>query len=214
MDANRFDVIARQIGKGVPRRAALGRLFGAGFATFLTRLGADEIEARQKRKKKKKKCKGGKKKCGKKCILKTECCGGCGLAEECCDGTCFNLQTDAEHCGDCDTQCGAGEFCLDGACLVGIGTCDVGDDFCPNQGTDLCNDLETCRCHTTFAGETRCGQNPPGGIDCGECASDAECSEKGPGAFCGRSTIDVAACLGCVFGQGFCLLPCQFPAPS
>jgi hypothetical protein len=209
LDGNRFDDLLRFLSERPTRRGVGQTLAALALGGSLGQFGLLSADAKKK-KRKKKKCKGNKKKCGKKCILKTECCGGCGQDEECCDGTCFNVQTDAEHCGSCDTQCGTGEFCLDGECLVGIGTCDVGDDFCPNQGTDLCNDLETCRCHTTFAGETRCGQNPPGGIDCGECVNDAECSDKGPGAFCGRSTIDVAACLGCVFGQGFCLIPCEF----
>jgi hypothetical protein len=210
MDVARLDAVARLLAM-VPRRSTLAGALGALLATVGLWSGNDSLKAR---KKKKKRCKGNKKKCGKKCILKTECCGGCGQDEACCNGTCFNLQTDAEHCGDCDTRCGTGEFCLDGQCLVGIGTCDVGEDFCPNQGVSLCNDFDTCRCHITFAGETRCGQNPPGGIDCGECASDAECSDKGPGAFCARATTEDFSCLTCVFGQGFCLLPCQFPAPS
>jgi hypothetical protein len=206
LDANRFDALARSLEDGFPRRVALGGALGAGFASLLSPFGAGEADAK-KRKKKKKKCKGGKKKCGKKCILKTECCGGCGQDEECCDGTCFNVQTDAEHCGDCDIACGTGEFCLDGECLVGIGTCDVGDDFCTNV-QDVCNDNQTCQCLQSFDGQTRCGSFPPGGFECGQCINDGECDEFGPGAFCARSTGN-GGCI-CTIGLGFCIIPCTF----
>jgi hypothetical protein len=208
LDANRFDAFVRAIDATVPRRTTLGGLVGVGLAALAAQFTSDEVAA--KKKKKKKKCKGNKKKCRKKCILKTECCGGCGPDEECCNGTCFNVLTDAQHCGDCDTQCGTGEFCLDGECLVGIGTCDVGDNFCTSV-LDQCNDLDTCQCLQTFDGQTRCGNFPPGGFECGQCVNDAQCDQFGPGAFCALSAA--GNCI-CELGQGFCIIPCKFPAPS
>ncbi len=206
MDGIRFDDALRSLVSARTRRGVLGLSLASVVASLLGLAGADA----KKKGKKKKKCKGNKKKCGKKCILKTECCGGCGQDEECCDGTCFNVQTDAEHCGDCDTQCGTGEFCLDGECLVGIGTCDVGDNFCTSV-LDQCNDLDTCQCLQTFDGQTRCGNFPPGGFTCGQCVNDAQCNQFGPGAFC---ALSAAGNCVCAVGQGFCIIPCKFPAPS
>jgi len=52
------------------------------------------------------------------------CPGSPGL--NCCsiggnNSECFDLQTDNDHCGDCDTECntGAGENCCFGVCVVG-----------------------------------------------------------------------------------------------
>jgi hypothetical protein len=46
--------------------------------------------------------------------------GSCG--NECsgnnveCDGSCVNLQTDVEHCGECDYACSVDQICAGGAC--------------------------------------------------------------------------------------------------
>jgi hypothetical protein len=186
MDGARFDALVRSIETAVPRRSTLTGVFCAGLAVLAFRLRMEDSKANHK--KKKKKCKGGKKKCGKKC---------------------FDLQTDATHCGSCDIACGTGEFCLDGDCLVGIGTCEVGDDFCLNA-QDKCNDFDTCECHVSFTGETRCASFPEEGFTCKECTTDAECAERGPGAFCAKTTGN-SGC-HCIIGQGFCLVPCVFDA--
>jgi hypothetical protein len=93
MDATLFDRLTRGLMAAPSRRrvlCGLGALAVPGLA-----------DARKKRKKHKKKCKGGKKKCGKKCIPQANCClpGDCAADELCSGGVCVAL------------DCGAGGPC-------------------------------------------------------------------------------------------------------
>ena len=196
MEAKRFDALIRSIETSLPRRSAIAGL-AAGLTALISQLGVETTDARKHRKKKKKK-------------HKNQGGGGvqCQPGETNCGGRCFNLNTDAQHCGGCNTRCGTGESCFNGQCLTGIGTCSVGDDFCLSV-VDVCNDNDTCQCLQSFAGETRCGSFPPGGFTCGQCVNDSECSQFGLGAFCARDTG--AQCI-CATGQGFCIIPCIFDA--
>jgi hypothetical protein len=236
VDANRFDVIARQIGEGVPRRVALGRLFDAGFVTFLTRLGVEEIEARKKRKKKKKKCKGGKKKCGKKCFdLQTNPahCGSCSTVcdsgKECLGGTCVCPEPQVDCSGSCcaaancidgaccpaDRTCGtvccdADRICGDaesGTCVVGQGTCPPGTDTC--AGIIPCNNNAECLCVKDTAGATRCGlgiDDPSN--DCGLCDSAADCEQLFPTVVGIFCAKEATGPCGCQPGENICVAPC------
>src|SRR5688572_7195569 len=47
-------------------------------------------------------------------------CGG-GLAA-CGDVGCFDLASDAEHCGSCDTACQTGQICSRSSCVCSEGT--------------------------------------------------------------------------------------------
>jgi hypothetical protein len=107
------------------------------------------LTASAKKKKRKKKCKGGKRKCGKKCIPKANCC------------------TDAD--------CGGGATCQDGTCLCPNGerecegTCIPDDICCPGEACG-----QNCACRRTVEGTGFCVQS---GIliECVQCNSSAEC---------------------------------------
>jgi hypothetical protein len=136
MDANRFDAFVRSINIAAPRRTALGALLGGGLSALLPRSGSSDATAKKKRRKKKKRCKGSKKKCGRKCIPKANCCNSadCGENEKCASGDCVPClpqgtacTTDAECCTDiCDAytnrcqqvrvDCALGESCPNGRC--------------------------------------------------------------------------------------------------
>jgi hypothetical protein len=109
----------------------------------------NEVDA--KKRKKKKKCKGGKKRCGKKCIAKSNCCtdGDCSGGATCQDGTC--------RCPDGEREC-------EGACIPD-------DVCCPGE---VCG--ENCSCRRTVEGTGFCVQ---GGIliACVQCNSSAECDD-------------------------------------
>jgi hypothetical protein len=139
MDDERFDAWTRR---------AFGVAAGGLAATILGLTATDDVDAKKK-KRKKKKCKGGKKKCGKKCIPKSNCC------------------TDAD--------CGGGATCQDGTCLCLAGerecegTCIPEDVCCPGEACG-----ENCSCRRTVEGTGFCVQ---GGIliACVQCNSSAEC---------------------------------------
>jgi hypothetical protein len=120
-----------------------------------------------------KKCKGGKKKCGKKCISKKKCCGGCG-EQTCCQGKCVDLATNPQHCGVCGNACRSGE-CVHGAC-----TCNNFFDDCP-QGVG-------CSCGLYVGGGGVCYH-----------ASDRQCAENDDcpiGSVCMINNTCSAPCLG------------------
>lgn len=70
----------------------------------------------------------------------------CSPGTEECDDRCVDLQTDPEHCGQCDRSCGALEECREGAC-----ECLAGTDRC---GGSLCLDLERDPFHCGTCEET------------------------------------------------------------
>jgi hypothetical protein len=140
VDANHFDSLARTLADAATRRTAVSGLLGGGLATVLSRLGFQDAEAKKKRKRRKKKktCKGGKKKCGKTCIPKANCCRStdCGENEKCASGACVPClpqgtacTSDAECCTDiCDAytnrcqqvriSCESDEQCPGGRCCT------------------------------------------------------------------------------------------------
>jgi hypothetical protein len=109
MDAGRFDDLLRSLFES-PTRRGIGRtLAGLTLGGTLGRSALVEVEARKK--KRKKKCKGGKKKCGKKC---------------------FDLQTDPLQCGSCEIRCDDDMVCRDGECVCPEGETECGDTCCPS----------------------------------------------------------------------------------
>lgn len=86
VDDARFDGLARTLGGGQTRRGTLGAIAGLLGGGLVSLLPDGETEA----KKRKKKCKGGTKRCGKKC---------------------YDLNTDPANCGSCGNVCGANQTC-------------------------------------------------------------------------------------------------------
>jgi hypothetical protein len=210
MDADRFDALIRSLPLAAPRRTALGAL-GGGLTALLTRVGIDDTEAKngKKKKKKKKKCKGGKKKCGKKCIPKSQCCNdaNCGEDQQCCNGECIDAffcctvsdclsdfyTCDAGLC-TCPTAseipCGS-DFCCDPATQVckaneNLSECQDGScpdtDYCDDPNIYFCGGPGDCSCVTSVDNETVCSDLFG---ECFACTTDAECTaELGEAAVC------------------------------
>lgn len=186
MDAFHFDCLTRALATALSRRGltqALGGLLLAGPFTIGRNIA--DVEAKKKKRKKKKKCKGGKKKCGRKC---------------------FDLQTDPAHCGSCRTVCDDGQACLAGACACPNAQTECGgfccaaascidDACCPTDRTcgtaccdadEICGDPETATC---VAGQGTC---PTGADTCGSgnlvsCNANAQC-------FCVQTTAGKTRC--------------------
>lgn len=187
MELDRFDALTRHIFISLTRRGLLGTLLGSGVAVAgVAGTGLLTAEAR-KRKRKQKTCKRGKKRCGKRCIPRGDCCkdAECGNGGTCdggaclclgetslCGGTCVDLATDGANCGTCGNACDTGG-CVHGAC-----TCIDASD---------CNG---CVCALGIEGETACA----GGLTADACATDEECPFR---SFC-RDTA----------GGSFCSEPC------
>jgi hypothetical protein len=204
MDRNHFDNLARVLGSHSSRRRFGGLLVALGIGS--------SVVAADAKKRRKKKCRGNKKKCGKKCILKTQCCkdADCGAGGSCqggtcqcpagkkpCRGTCI---PDADCCAD--GECGAGRFCAGGVCVIGQGTCPAQADHCVDVvHCPLDNSPTNCVCMRTTSGAIRCGANEVLGSD--PCETDADCAQlfpQVPGVFC-------------IQGGGSCPIPsvCQAP---
>lgn len=167
MDADRFDVMARMLSTPLPRRAPLVAIVAAALG----------ISARAKSdvlgKKKKKKCKGNTKKCGKRCIPKTECCEACG-SKTCCNGACVDLATDPTNCGVCSRRCAKNE-CLNGACPCGT------NNSCPTGcGCALTSDPGKVACVGPNLTATSCDLNS-------ECDLGVVCRQTAGGNFCGEA---------------------------
>ncbi|MGH2615729.1 MAG: hypothetical protein ACRDJC_10855 [Thermomicrobiales bacterium] len=160
MDGSRFDTwTRRRFGLAAGRTAALLGLAG-GLPS--------PTEAKNK-----KTCKNGKKKCGKKCIAKSKCCGGCG-GQTCCDGKCKDLATDGANCGACGNACVLGD-CIHGACRCG-------------NGMPVCGDGCSCGARAE-GGDPACFSAP----FFGTCDEDADCPV---GSVCLVNNKCSSPCLG------------------
>jgi hypothetical protein len=106
----------------------------------------DDVDAKKQRNKKK--CKKSKKRCGKKCIPKSNCCrdADCGGGATCQDGTCL--------CPDGEREC--------------EGTCISDDVCCPGEACG-----QNCACRRTIEGTGFCIQQTLSA--CEQCNSSAEC---------------------------------------
>ncbi|MFN8593885.1 MAG: hypothetical protein U0031_20685 [Thermomicrobiales bacterium] len=118
MDGERFDQVARLVSGTISRRR-LTRAFGAAGLLTTPMLYGSQPSVAGKRKK----CKGGKKRCGGKCV---------------------DLQTNPKHCGRCNTVCADGKICAGGFCLTScdnpktcgapLNPCAVGGGICVKVG--------------------------------------------------------------------------------
>jgi hypothetical protein len=152
VDALQFDRLIRTM--GTPSRRGLSRSLGGLFLAGPLGLISGFFDAEAKKKKRKKKCKGGKKRCGKKCLdLQTDplncgsCGNGCDVGKDCADGKCScpegeqacgaSCITQVECCTDAD--CGDGGTCVDGTCL-----CPVEKASCGGTCVDLAADGANC----------------------------------------------------------------------
>ena len=115
MDGERFDTLVQRLSQPRDRRSALGVLAGMGLGGFLA--SSPPVLAKKKRNK----CKGNTRKCGKRCIPKSECCGGCASGLTCCEGVCVDLATSGSNCGVCGNAC-LSRICDGGSCRCGAGT--------------------------------------------------------------------------------------------
>jgi hypothetical protein len=86
------------------------------------------------------------------------CCAG---AVDC-DGTCSDLNTDANHCGACGHSCRADEVCAGGACTA----CPATRTQCTEQCADLTSDPFNCgACGTVCAASQSCLSGTCSGCD-------------------------------------------------
>ena len=194
--------LARDLATGdLTRRAALGRLAGAGLVAALPAwlIGtSDDAEAGCPPRRR----------CNGKCCPPNSRCreGRCKCISgyrKCGTRRCHNLQTSELHCGACGVQCGANETCVNGACtgggaVCGNGVIEAGED-CDgdNLGGATCESLgngsgvlfcasnctyDTSECETP--GPPTCSDNFKNGdetdIDCGgsscqPCANGLNC---------------------------------------
>jgi hypothetical protein len=164
MNGSRFDAWTRR---------RFGLAAGNAAAALLGLTGGRSNPVVAKKNSKPKTCKKGKKKCGKKCIAKSKCCGGCG-GQTCCDGKCRDLANDGANCGACGNVCSF--MCVAGECTVLQG-CPSPQVWCD----DICVDLEAdpvncgacgnaCVTGDCIHGACRCGEtlgDCPAGCSCG-----------------------------------------------
>jgi hypothetical protein len=111
------------------------------------------------------KCENGFSRCTTRCYdLDTDAahCGACSTVcaagESCCGGTCSDLNTDRENCGACGAACAADETCLAGACAP----CPTDNHICGNV---CCSSLESC-CDDACVDDLASNEN-----HCGECGN-------------------------------------------
>jgi hypothetical protein len=185
--ASRRDILMRGIVREAPRRVLLRALSGIGLVS-LSSVFISNRDADARKRKRKKKCKGGKERCGKRCIPETQCCvdadcpagsgqicvnGNCACrsGEETCDGLCVDLETDGTNCGVCGNACESGE------CVHGVCTCLIQGD-CP----------AVCACADRLQGGGICFL---GGNNGQSCDNDDDCPDR-------------SAC----FSINLCSLPC------
>ena len=116
----------------------------------------------------------------------------CQSGLTCCNGTCFDVTSNVNHCGDCGTQCkapsNAAVTCAAGLC--GMGACDPAYANCNNMSTDGCeqNILQDGAC-TCVPGTTQaCYQGNPGTAGVGPCKAGTQT--------CNANGISWSACAG------------------
>lgn len=129
---------------------------------------------------------------GSICINNT-CTPGCSGAQPCqpgstcCGaptGTCYDLDTDVDHCGDCNTQCpdlvNADEICNNGQC--GLGACTMPWADCDGDITNGCeqNTLQDGPCACNPGDTQPCYQGAPGTQNVGPCVGGTQtCAANG-----------------------------------
>ncbi len=111
----------------------------------------------------------------------------CPSGQTSCGGECVDTQTDAEHCGACDTECASGEACMAGSCMP---TCAGGLVDCGGECVDVMTDASHCG---------GCDEACDTGEVCtdGECEPQCESGLTACGDSCVDTTTDAAHCGGC-----------------
>ncbi|HEU5432320.1 MAG TPA: hypothetical protein VFU81_11700 [Thermomicrobiales bacterium] len=202
MDGERFDAIVRKLRTEASRRRLLAGLAGGALPAVV-----GPVAARTK----KKKCKGGKKRCGRRCIPKSACCndadcggGGscqngacaCPAGQKDCNGTCV---AEASCCGGC----GSCEHCAGGAC---VSTCQTSqrceNNQCCEPLQELCDSVDAC-----CAGATACAviSNGKGGnFGCGFFGASNRCCIDSGADGCGS---DCDCCGDALCQDGRCCFP-------
>lgn len=166
MDAHRFDELLRVLSRRPSRRGIARTLAAITLAGMFGTPGLAEVQA--KRKRKKKKCKGGKKKCGKRCCAVGDAClgGSCCPAAQACGAVCCTVGDAciANACCPVDGACGAaccasGEACLGGSCCPAERAC--GTVCCPAGQRCGAPGSGTCVAGqgTCAAGASSCGSD-------------------------------------------------------
>jgi hypothetical protein len=186
MDADRFDALARAVGRTTTRRrllrtlvAGMGTLLGTANPSLGTGSAASVCDVasctelvQKLHKDCVKACKKEKEAGSGACILACELdyylslrtcrrTGGCTeVFTHCCGGACLDVRADPNHCGSCDTRCPPGQPCCDGSCrgddAANCGSC---GNTCPRSesGPGHCVGGQ---CHRCGPAETEC---PSGG---------------------------------------------------
>ena len=111
----------------------------------------------------------------------------CSMGETRCDDGCFNIMTDANHCGSCTTACNPGELCALGSCVT---ECPGGTTDCSGACVDLSTDLTNCGA---------CGNACMPGEVCsvGTCASTCPAGSVECAGICRDIQTDRFNCGGC-----------------
>jgi hypothetical protein len=153
-------------------------------------------------------CSGGEKCCSGTCRNTQSDAAHCGLCDSpcpstnptCCSGNCRNLKESPDNCGSCGNACPEGEFCTSGECCTHAGVC----------GNLCCKGGESCL--GLFSGQTGCC---PARQACREvcCAPEEDCLALTSGSVCclpdrACPQIDVCCNLGDVCATGGPLVIC------
>jgi hypothetical protein len=180
VDAGRFDDLLRSLFES-PTRRGIGRtLAGLTLGGMLGKSALADVEARKK--KRRKKCKGGKKKCGKKCR---------------------DLQSDPLNCGSCGNRCDDDMVCRDGECVCPEGETECGDTCCPSG--QICADGQCADdpCPPEFICPlAQACVNGACVCPAGETACENACCEAGLTCVNGACEDLCPPQLLCLFGQG------------
>ncbi len=164
METQRFDALARLLGRATARRRLLAGLTLNSFVGLITARQAVDVAARKKRRKGKK---------NKKPQPNAYGCLNVGAAckseEQCCSGICEGKKG--------KRKCAAHDVAI----------CQMDSDICSGQAV-LCGDPNpNCACVQTTGNAPFCGDytGSPGEMLCRDCSQDTDCeAEFGPGAAC------------------------------
>lgn len=198
MDVNRFDQMARQVSHG--NRRTFGRtlgwlaLFGGGSSAFPPFDG--DAKRKGKGKGKKKTCKGGTKKCGKRCISADQCCttDECAPTFGCINGVC-QCDTSWRLCGD---------RCVHNGSCCTTADCSRMSLYCAN---DVCNcENDGCYCRGVSAEGTCCKMGEVFNVSTrtcqpGPCPSVSNCSNF---YLCGTAALP-GLCASSASGTAVCV---------
>lgn len=123
-----------------------------------------------------------------------------------CGGECVRLESDASHCGDCDSDCGEGNLCLEGKCVSCAGKTLCEDGYCYDTQNDknhcggcgiVCGDHVQCvagQCDSCDEDYVDCDGDATNG--CESTTAECECTEGETKScyFGPDGTLGVGAC--------------------